>query len=167
MFQRTEAIDKLLNLSKRKRVVQGGTWAGKTYGIIACMIDRATKKPGFTGTVVAETIPALKSGALKDFKKIMQETGRWREDRFNASELHYTFASGYKLEFRSFDSVGKAQAAGKREDLFINEAPYIPYEIADALIMRSTELVWIDFNPTAEFWGHTKYYQMRTLSFFY
>jgi phage terminase large subunit len=156
MFQRTQAVNKLLKLSKRKRVIQGGTWAGKTYGIIACIIDRATKNPGLTGTVVAETIPALKSGALKDFKKIMLETGRWREDRFNGSELHYTFASGYKLEFKSFDSVGKAQQAGKRDDLFINEGPYIPFDIADALIMRTEQLVWIDFNPTAEFWAHTE-----------
>ena len=156
MFIRTKAINKLLTLTKRKRIVQGGTWAGKTFGIVACIIDYATKHPNQTGTIVAETIPAIKGGALKDFKHIMQITGRWFEDRFNATDLHYTFANGFKLEFKSFDSVGKAQAAGKRDLLFINEGPYINYQIADALIMRTTERIWVDFNPTQEFWAHTE-----------
>jgi len=140
----------------RKKVIQGGTWAGKTYGIIPCMINTATKSPNKVGTIVAETIPALKGGAIKDFKNIMYATKRWHEDRWNASELHYTFANKYKLEFKSFDSVGKAQAAGKRDHLFINEAPYIAYNIADALIGRTTEDVYIDFNPTHQFWAHNE-----------
>lgn len=156
MFQRTTAIDKLLEMTARKRVVQGGTWAGKTYGIIPVLIDYATKNTRKVVTIVAETIPALKGGAIKDFKNIMLDTGRWVESRWNATDLHYTFATGTKVEFKSFETVGKAQAAGKRDVLFINEAPYIQYEIADALIGRTTESIWIDFNPTAEFWAHTE-----------
>jgi phage terminase large subunit len=156
MFIRTTAINKILAMKARKKIIQGGTWAGKTYGIIPCMINTATQSPNKVGTIVAETIPALKGGAIKDFKNIMYATKRWHEDRWNASELHYTFGNKYKLEFKSFDSVGKAQAAGKRDHLFINEAPYIAYDIADALIGRTTEDVFIDFNPTSEFWGHTE-----------
>ena len=156
MFQRTTAIDKLLAMTARKRVVQGGTWAGKTYGIIPVLIDYSTKNTRKVVTIVAETIPALKGGAIKDFKNIMLDTGRWVESRWNATDLHYTFATGTKVEFKSFETVGKAQAAGKRYVLFINEAPYIQYEIADALIGRTTESIWIDFNPTAEFWAHTE-----------
>jgi phage terminase large subunit len=156
MFQRTTAIDKLLAIQCRKKVIQGGTWAGKTYGIIPCIIDYAAKNTNKTCTIVAETIPALKGGAIKDFKNIMRDTGRWVDSRWNASDLHYTFGTNTKVEFKSFDSVGKAQAAGKRDVLFINEAPYVQYEIADALIGRTTEDIWIDFNPTSEFWAHTE-----------
>lgn len=156
MFTRTTAINKLLAMQGRKKVVQGGTWAGKTYGIIPIAIDKAAKNKNKVATVVAETIPALKGGAIKDFKNIMRDTGRWVESRWNATDLYYTFATNTKIEFKSFDSVGKAQAAGKRDYLFINEAPYIPYEIADALIGRTTEDIWIDFNPTSEFWAHTE-----------
>jgi len=155
-FVYTTAIDKLRGMTKRKKVVQGGTWAGKTFGIIPILIDDATKDKNNVYTVTAETIPALKGGAIKDFKTIMQDTGRWVESRWNATDLHYTFASGIKMEFKSFDSVGKAQAAGKRKKLFINEAPYIPFEIADALIGRTTDDIYIDFNPTHEFWAHTE-----------
>ena len=34
MFKRTTAISKLLLLEKRKKVIQGGTSAGKTFGIL-------------------------------------------------------------------------------------------------------------------------------------
>jgi phage terminase large subunit len=156
MFARTTAIDKLLRLHKRKRVVQGGTWAGKTYGIIACIIEELTLNPHTHYTVVAETIPALKKGALKDFIGIMIETSRWLDSSYNGTDRSYRFANGSYIEFNSFDSIGKAQSAGKRNGLFINEAPYVPYEIADSLMVRTDGNIWIDFNPTSEFWAHTE-----------
>jgi phage terminase large subunit len=156
MFVRTTAINKLLAMRARKKVVQGGTWAGKTYGIIPMLINYAATHKNKVVTVTAETIPALKGGAIKDFKNVMRDTARWFEDRWNATDLFYTFGTGTKIEFKSFETVGKAQAAGKRDVLFVNEAPYIDYEIADALIGRTTEDVWIDYNPTSEFWAHTE-----------
>ena len=43
MFKRTTAINKMMAMTKRKRVIQGGTSSGKTYGIIPILIDYATK----------------------------------------------------------------------------------------------------------------------------
>lgn len=156
IFQRTKAINKLLALKKRKKVIQGGTWAGKTFCIVSLLINKATKIPNRKITIVAETIPALKGGALSDFITIMQSTGRWVQSRYNATDRSYTYYNGSVIEFKSFDTIGKAQAAGKRTDLFINEAPYIPFEIADALMMRTSGEIYIDYNPTAEFWAHTE-----------
>lgn len=156
MFQRTTAINKLLGMTKRQRVIQGGTYAGKTFGIMAVLINYAAANPRKRITVVAETIPAVKSGALRQFQEIMEGTGRWVESRFNWTELRYSFANRSYIEFKSFDTVGKAKAAGKRDVLFLNEANHIPYHIADILIFRSEEQVWIDFNPDASFWAHTE-----------
>lgn len=156
MFQRTTAINKLLGLTARKKIVQGGTWSGKTYGIMAILIDHAITYPGKNITVVAETVPALKKGALHDFKEIMYQTNRWNENNYNGTDRIYTFTNGSTIEFNSFDSVGKAQAAGKRTDLFLNEAYFIPFEIADSLMSRTSENIWIDFNPHSEFWAHTE-----------
>lgn len=154
MFTRTIAINKLLKLNKRKKVIQGGTWAGKSFGIMAVLIDYLCKNPNEIYTVVAETIPALKRGCLADFKNIMYETNRWIESNYNGSDRLYKFSNGSTIEFTSFDSVGKAKQAGKRTGLFLNEAPYIPFEIADALIGRTSGNIWIDFNPDFENWCH-------------
>lgn len=153
MFKRTTAINKLLKLTARKKVIQGGTSSGKTYAIIPILIDRLTKTNRLKCTVVAETLPSVKEGALDIFKTIMEETNRWRDNHWNASSLTYTFGNKSRIQFKSFDTYGKAKAAGKRDILFLNEANHIAYNIADALMIRSRE-TWIDFNPDNEFWVH-------------
>lgn len=155
-FQRTTAINKMLAMTASKKVVQGGTSGGKTYGIIPILIDELLAVPRLRCTVVAETLTAVKKGAVGIFKDVMQDTGRWHEDQwFSGSPMEYRFANGSIMEFVSFDSVGKAKSAGKRDILFINEANHIPYEIADALMIRSLE-TWLDFNADTEFWAHTE-----------
>ncbi len=142
-------------MTARKRVVQGGTSAGKTHGIIPIEIDYCIKHPKTLTTFVAESIPAVKAGCVKIFKDVMQETGRWRESGWLGSPLQYTFSNGSIIEFKSFQTIGTAKAAGKRDRLFLNEANHIPFLIADALMIRSKE-TWIDFNPDNEFWAHTE-----------
>ena len=154
-FVYTTAIRKLLAMTQRKRVIQGGTSSGKTYGIVPILIDKAARTPRLKITVVAESIPAVKDGAVKIFKDIMFDTGRWIESHWIGNPMEYTFSNGSIIQFKSFDSVGKAKASGKRDILFLNEANHISFEIADALMIRSKE-TWIDFNPDNEFWAHTE-----------
>ena len=142
-------------MTSRKKVIQGGTSAGKTYGILPILIDKATKVNSLKITIVAETLPAVKEGALDIFKSVMQNTNRWIESHWNASSLIYTFSNKSRIQFKSFDSVGKAKSSGKRDILFLNEANHIAFDIADALMIRSKE-TWIDFNPDNEFWVHTE-----------
>ena len=155
MFIRTTAINRIRELKNRIRVVQGGTNAGKTYAIIPILIDKATKTPRLKITVVAETIPAVKDGAVDIFKNVMLDTNRWRESGWIANPMEYTFSNGSKIQFKAFDTDGKAKASGKRDILFLNEANHIPFIVADALMTRSKE-TYIDFNPDEEFWVHTE-----------
>ena len=57
-------------MKARKRVVQGGTSAGKTHGIIPIEIDYCIKNPKTLTTFVAESIPAVKAGCVKIFKDV-------------------------------------------------------------------------------------------------
>jgi len=155
MFRRTTAVNKILLMTARKKVVQGGTSAGKTYAIIPILIDRALKEPRLKITVVAETLPAVKEGALDIFINTMFDTNRWIDSNWNASSLTYTFKNRTRIQFKSFDTVGKAKASGKRDILFLNEANTVAFVIADALMIRSKE-TYIDFNPDNEFWVHTE-----------
>lgn len=154
-FKRTTAINKIASLKNRIKVIQGGTSSGKTYAIIPLLIDIAIKVPRIKITVVAETLPAVKEGALDIFKNVMYDTNRWNDKNFHGSELIYTFSNKSRIQFKSFDSEGKAKASGKRDVLFLNEANHIPFKIADALMIRS-RFTFIDFNPDNEFWVHTE-----------
>ena len=151
-------------MKARKKVIQGGTSSGKTYGIIPVIIDILTKNPRLKATTVAETLPSVKEGALDIFKTIMYETNRWMFEHWNASSLTYTFHNGSRLQFKSFDTVGKAKSSGKRDILFLNEANHIPFDIADALMIRSKQ-TYIDFNPDNEFWVHTETLKERNSEF--
>lgn len=106
-------------------------------------------------TVVAESFPHLDLGAIRDFKSIMNLQGYWEDKCWNESKHVYTFNKGTKLEFISFDKFGKAHGP-RRDILFINEANNIPYQIADQLITRTRKIVWLDWNPSEEFWFYTE-----------
>jgi phage terminase large subunit len=156
MFKRTTAVNKLLKLKKRIRVVPGGTWAGKTYDILAIEIDHLIKNPKEDTTVVAETIPAIKQGALKDFKEIMEDTLRWYPENYNATDRIYKFSNGSTIQFTAFDSEDKAKQAGKRKRLFVNEVNTMNKPIVDALMIRTEDVIWLDYNPTFSFWVNTE-----------
>ena len=150
-YTRTLAVNKLLQLSKRIRVIPGGTWAGKTYCIIADEIDYLSRVKTDL-TVVAETIPAVKKGAFKDFLDIMRDTNRYNPNSINWSDRIYTFYNGSTIEFTAFDNEDKAKQAGKRSRLFVNEANTINKNIIDALMIRTEDVIWLDYNPTARYW---------------
>ena len=153
MFQKTTAINKILNLKKRIKIIQGGTSAGKTFGIIPVLIDKAARHEGIEISVVAETIPHLRRGALKDFLKIMKWTGRFFEDRFNKSLLRYEFANGSVIEFFSADDSSKLRGA-RRDILYINECNNVTFDSYNELAIRTRKEVYLDFNPSNEFWVH-------------
>jgi len=155
MFTRTTAINKILAMTARKKVVQGSTSSGKTYGIIPIEIDYSIKHPKTLTTFVAESIPAVKRGCVRIFKDVMQDTNRWRDDHWLGSPMQYEFSNGSIIEFTSFPTISSAKSAGKRDRLFINEANHIPHLIADALMVRSKSTT-LDFNPDNEFWAHTE-----------
>ena len=153
MLQRTTAINKILALKKRIKIIQGGTSAGKTFGILPVLIDKAAKKSGLEISVVAESIPHLRRGALRDFLKIMKWTNRFQEERFNKSYLKYEFANGSFIEFFSADDASKLRGA-RRDILYINECNNVTFEAYNELSIRTKRCIYLDFNPANEFWVH-------------
>ena len=154
MFQPTTALQKILALKKRIRAVAGGTAASKTISILCVLIDYAQAHQDKIITVVSESYPHLAGGAIRDFETIMKEQGYWDSSRWNISKHVYSFSTGSIIEFKSMDY---SAAHGPRRDvLFINEANNIDYTTCDQLITRTRDVVWMDWNPTSEFWFYTE-----------
>lgn len=152
-FYYTTAIAKLRQMKKRIRIVPGGTSAGKTYGIIPIIIDYCIKHPGTDFSIVSETVPHLRKGALKDFLAIMKSTGRYFEEHYNKTLLVYTFANGSYIEFFSADQEAKVRGP-RRKGLYINECNNIDFETYHQLAIRTSDVIWLDFNPSNQFWVH-------------
>jgi phage terminase large subunit len=155
MLVRTTAVNKIIALKKRIKIIQGGTSAGKTFGIIPVLISKAAKHPNLEISIVAESIPHLRRGALKDFINIMKWTSRFFEGRFNKSLLRYDFGNGSYIEFFSADDSSKLRGA-RRDILYINECNNVTFEAYNELSIRTKREIFLDFNPANEFWVHTE-----------
>lgn len=142
-------------MTKKIRIVQGGTSASKTISILLWLINLAQSdtKPTLT-SIVAESIPHLKRGAMRDFKNIMVAHNYWKDSLWNATDSTYTFETGSKVEFFSTDNGDKLRGA-RRDRLFMNEANNCILDAFDQLEVRTKEFVYLDYNPTNEFWLFT------------
>tara|TARA_R100000808_G_scaffold16823_1_gene37668 strand:- start:3310 stop:4479 length:1170 start_codon:yes stop_codon:yes gene_type:complete len=153
MFQKTTAQKKILKLTTRIRIVQGGTSSSKTFSIIPLLINHAVQNPKSEISIVSESIPHLKRGAIKDFIKIMEWTNNYFPQSFNLSNSKYTFTNGSYIEFFSVDQPDKLRGA-RRDILFINEANNISFESYQQLSVRTNKFIYLDYNPTSTFWVH-------------
>jgi len=155
MFQQTTALKKISKLNKRIRVVQGGTSSSKTFSILPLLIQYALQNAKSEISIVAESIPHLKRGAIRDFLKILYWTNNYIEQNFNRSSYTYTFSNGSYIEFFSADHPDKLRGA-RRDILFINECNNVDFESYQQLAIRTKKFIYLDYNPTSEFWVHTE-----------
>lgn len=156
MYVITTATKRIAGMTKRIRALQGGTSAGKTVGAIEVLIDLAQRDeiPTIT-SIVSESFPHLKRGAMLDFLSIMQQQGYYQDKQWNKTDSTYTFPNKSKIEFFSVDQSGKVRGP-RRDRLLINEANNVPYETFDQLEVRTKEFVMLDWNPVSDFWYYDK-----------
>lgn len=161
-FQDTTATKKVFGLRKRIRAVAGGTSASKTISILIWIIDYCqTQHKGLKlVTITSESYPHLQKGAMLDFHNIMKDRGYWKDDLWHDTKHIYTFETGNKLEFATFDTYSKAHGS-RRDVLFVNEGNNMPYNVVDQLMVRTRETVWLDWNPTNEFWFYNNILGVR------
>ena len=156
-YQATTATHKLLKLRKRIKLVPGGTSAGKTISTLQILIDKAQsdETPKLT-SVVSESMPHLKRGAIRDFLNIMQEHGYFNAELWNKTDKIYTFETGSVIEFFSADQPSKVRGP-RRDRLYVNEANNIAQESWEQLLFRTREEAWADWNPTTDFYMYELY----------
>jgi len=154
-FSDTSATKKIFGLKKRLKAVCGGTSASKTISILVWLIDYSQSHDNKKVDVMSESYPHLEDGAIKDFRSIMLDRGYWRDELWNSTKHTYAFETGTVLKFISIDKLGKAHGP-RRDVLFVNEANHIPYNIFDQLKVRTKDHIWLDWNPTIEFWYYTE-----------
>lgn len=145
------------NSQARIKINQGGTSSGKTYSILQVIFLRLTQAPKIA-TVVGQDIPNLKKGALRDLQERILPANPWMNyfiTGYNKTERTYRFINGSVLEFTSYKDAQDAKN-GKRDILFLNEANGVPWDIYEQLEMRTSEEIFLDYNPTAEFWVHER-----------
>lgn len=139
-------------MKSRIKVIQGGSSAGKTIAILAILIDKCLKNDNLSVSVVAESTPHLRRGAIRDFLNILKATKRFDESRWNITNSTYKFKNGSYVEFFSADQGDKLRGA-RRDVLYINEANNIRRDAYLELAMRTNQDIYLDYNPSHKFWN--------------
>ena len=162
MYTLTSATKKIAALDRKIRAVQGGTSASKTISILLHLIHEAQSdtSPKLT-SVISESIPHLKRGAIRDFKNILLAHNYWKDTSWNATDNVYTFETGSQIEFFSSDNGDKLRG-GRRDRCFINEANNVTLDAFDQLEVRTKEYIYLDWNPTNTFWFYDEILNNRT-----
>ncbi len=140
---------------KRYIVNKGSTRSSKTYSVLQLLflIARESPKPR-TISIVSESMPHLKRGCIRDFTEILQNEGIWNENNWNATDKIYKINHSI-IEFFSADNPGKVHGPS-RDILYLNECINIDYEIYRQMAIRTTETIFLDCNPSFEFWVDEK-----------
>ena len=158
----TNSFNKIADLEGRIRIVQGSSSASKTYSILQKLILQAlnsTQKK--LVSIVTDTHPNITKGAHRDALNIISSDNIEHQKTKVPLEIKI---NNWTFEFFGLDDETKARG-GRRDILFINEANRVKWETARQLIMRTREVVYLDYNPDSEFWAHEKYKGKKDTSF--
>lgn len=153
MTKTTATYKKLLDLFYQNRItlLQGGTGSSKTWSTLQLFTSIAGDLPEpFVFSVVSETFPHLRRGAMRDFFGILGEgydPGAW-----NKTEATYEIGKSI-IEFFSADNESKVRG-GRRDFLFLNEMNNNKKSVYDQLEIRTRYRIVGDFNPVSQFYGH-------------
>lgn len=142
---------------KRYTFNQGGTRSGKTYAMMQLIyfIAKKHEKKPYTFSVVAESLPHLKKGAMKDFLDFLKLHELYSEKNHNKTDNKYIIGN-FTIEFFSAGDSDKVHGAG-RDFLFVNEIQNIRYEVFFQLVQRTNIRVYADYNPTSDFFIFEKF----------
>jgi phage terminase large subunit len=129
---------------------QGSARSSKTYNIMIVLIALAMQLQKLEISVVAETMPHLKKGAMKDFMDIMQGNNLYNERQHNRSDHIYRFDNRSYIEFFSAENDEKVRGPG-RDILFANECNLLKRAVFIMLQIRTRQKTILDYNPADEF----------------
>ncbi|MBQ5864209.1 MAG: terminase, partial [Bacteroidales bacterium] len=136
---------------KRPRYIsnKGGTRSTKTYSTLQFLhlLIPAVDKAGDITSVVSESFPHLKKGAIRDFESIIGHPLKG-DSHWNETEHTWTYDNGAKLEFFSADNSDKVHGS-QRKRLFVNEANHIEWEIFRQMAVRTSSIIFLDYNPAS------------------
>ena len=142
----TNVFHKAYRSDTRVTCLQGGTRSSKTYSLCQLFIVKALNETGKIFTICRKTLPALKGTAYRDIINLLKELGLYSEEFHNKSELSYNL-NGNLIEFISVDQPQKIRGR-KRNYLWLNEANEFSYEDWTQLALRTTEKIYLDYNPS-------------------
>jgi phage terminase large subunit len=145
-IQTTRVFEDLITTDKRICVFQGSSRASKTYNILIYWVYKLLQENNKTLSLVRKTLPALKGSILRDLKEILINFGVYEPNKWHSVDGYFQLGTNI-IEWFSVDDETKLRGR-KRDYLFINEATELSEDEYTQLILRTSDRVIIDLNPS-------------------
>lgn len=103
-------------------------------------------------TVARAQLAWLRATVLPDFEEIMREHFRiWDDNDFHKSEMIYRFKNASMIRFIGLDKANAQKIHGMKQDItYINEAIECNKKQFNQLALRTTEKIFLDYNPSTD-----------------
>ena len=165
LFTTTKVFGELMEAwdsGYRRFLAEGGTSSSKTYTILQFLIYLAQEsEEELLISIVSESLPHLKRGAMRDFFRILGEDPK-NNPYFNVTDNIYR-RSEWKGWFEFFGSDDASKSRGpRRHILFINEGNNVFWDTARGLDIRTEKFTIVDWNPVGTFWAHDYWKEEKT-----
>ena len=145
-IQTTKVFQDLITTDKRVCVFQGSSRASKTYNILIYWVYRLLQEDNKVLSIVRKTLPALKGSVLRDLKEILIKFGVYEPNKWHTVDGYFQLGTNI-IEFFSVDDETKLRGR-KRDYLFINEATEVTYDEYIQLVLRTSDRIVLDLNPS-------------------
>lgn len=158
MISETTTLYKLAAISDSPLILMpGGTSSGKTIAILLYLISISQTQDHKLISIMTDTAPALRDGAMRDFRTILRETNITDQYQQNKTDKIYTnLYTGSQIQFVALDDELKARG-GRRDYLYVNEANRIGWTTFEQLHVRTRVQTICDWNPSGRFWAYDRY----------
>ena len=154
-IQATTVFQRNWEANNRYIVNIGGSRSTKTYSILQLLIVKAIESTEpLVISIVRKSLPSLRISVMRDFFDILKNLDLYNVENHNKTENTYLL-NNTLIEFFSIDDAQKRRGS-KRDILFINEANELTYEDFFQLNIRTTNQIFLDFNPSEQFWYNDK-----------
>jgi len=150
-IQATTVFQKNWDANTRFVVNIGGSRSTKTYSILQLLIVKALESTEpLVISIVRKSLPSLRISVMRDFLDILKQLDLYNAESHNKTENTYLL-NNTLIEFFSIDDAQKRRGT-KRDILFVNEVNELSWEDFFQLNIRTTQQVFMDFNPSETFW---------------
>ena len=129
----------------------GSSRSSKTYSIIDCLDLYSRSNGNKRISAWRDTKKDCKDTVMFDFLKRLKTTKRFSRPQFNKTESIYNYNVGSSLWFNGTDDEEKVH--GFTQDVaWLNEPYKISKETFDQIDQRTSDFIFIDWNPKKSHW---------------
>lgn len=143
---------KIRSSNKKIIVNEGSSRSTKTISTLQACITDCLENKGWVHRIFRKHLPWTKSTVMEDFLTLVEETYGLpprTSNHFNKTNNTYHFPNGSKVIFGATKDAQRLHGA-KQNSFYINEAIESEESSFKQLLLRTTDKVYLDYNPSTD-----------------